>query len=205
MKSRPAPRVALVFDDGPVPGNGDLLLRALAEGGAKATFAWLGRNLASPPNLELARRALAAGHEAMNHSFAHANLKDLPDLAAIEAEVGGAQRVFREVLGVAPSFFWVPYGGGACDARTPPIAKAAGLRLLHLEAARIVSTGDWDPKVPAGEIRARATRDITDGAALIFHEWRKETAEVLPEILRDLREQGFRFLTVSRMLAPTPA
>lgn len=193
-----AKRAALVFDDGPIPETGDLLLGVLRDAGAKATFAWIARNLA--PNLALAKRALAAGHEAMNHSKTHANLAQLASEEEIREEIVGAQRLFREHLGLNPPCFWLPYG--SCDPRTPPVVRQADMLLLDGSRARIVSTGDWDPKVPPEEIRARATRDITDGTVIIFHEWRKETIAVLPSILAELARQRFGFVKVSEILAP---
>jgi len=68
-------RVALVFDDGPVPETNGAFLELLAREGARVTFAQVGRHVAAHPGL--ARADLDAGHEIVNHSYTHPHFKDM--------------------------------------------------------------------------------------------------------------------------------
>jgi len=65
----PSRLVALVFDDGPVPGMTEKHLALLDSLDVRATFACIGENAATHPHL--ASEAARAGHELVNHSYDH--------------------------------------------------------------------------------------------------------------------------------------
>src|SRR5512143_4006460 len=62
-------RIALTFDDGPNVRHTPAVLELLAAHSAKATFCLTGRNVVEHP--DLAQRIVAAGHEVVNHGYAH--------------------------------------------------------------------------------------------------------------------------------------
>ncbi len=63
--------VTLSFDNGPDASGTPAVLDVLARQNVRATFFVIGRQLARPENLELARRARAEGHLIGNHSMTH--------------------------------------------------------------------------------------------------------------------------------------
>ncbi|MGB1699396.1 MAG: polysaccharide deacetylase family protein [Nannocystaceae bacterium] len=63
-------KVALTFDDGPHPSKTPILLDALKERGAKATFFIVGRNLRAN-TYSVVRRTLEEGHTLGNHTYQH--------------------------------------------------------------------------------------------------------------------------------------
>src|SRR5271166_4339175 len=63
------PYIAMTFDDGPSVGNTTRLLDILKQRNIKVTFFMIGPNVVAHP--EIARRALAEGHEIGNHSWTH--------------------------------------------------------------------------------------------------------------------------------------
>ena len=65
----------MTFDDGPSPGNTTRLLDILKQRNIKVTFFMIGPNVVAHP--EIARRALAEGHEIGNHSWTHPQLSKL--------------------------------------------------------------------------------------------------------------------------------
>lgn len=191
-------RVALVFDDGPVPADAGPLLDVLAREGVPATFSLVGDRVRANP--ATARAIAAAGHEVANHSQTHAHPRDLDD-AALDREVGDAQRLLTDVLNRAPRWYWPPFLEH--DPRHAQAFARAGVT-LHRPHHLVVSR-DYDPKVSAEEIRRLATTDVRDGSVILFHEWRRETREQLPAILATLRAHGAEFFTFSALEAALQA
>jgi peptidoglycan/xylan/chitin deacetylase (PgdA/CDA1 family) len=184
--------VALVFDDGPVPEQAEKLLSLFAEEKVRVTFAYVGKNAES--HAATAKKALAAGHEMINHSYAHLHPKDLDD-AALEHEIVGGQNALLAAVGTAPRWYWMPFAER--DERMLPLLEKA--QIAAYVPRNLVSSDDWRPEVDGDGIRQRATTGITDGTVILFHEWRKETLEQLPAILAELKRQNCVFLTFSEL------
>jgi endo-1,4-beta-xylanase len=190
----PTKRVALVFDDGPVPADAEPLLAVLAREQVRVTFSLVGDRVAENP--AMAKAIAAAGHEVANHSQKHAHPKELSD-DALDREIGDAQKRLTEVLGRSPRWYWPPFLES--DPRHPSVLSRHGLTLYS--PRHLVVSKDYDRAVGAAEIYQRATTDVRDGSVILFHEWRAETREQLPAILAELRRQGCEFLTFSQLHA----
>lgn len=194
-------RVALVFDDGPDAGTTTRVLRSLAAAEAQATFSYLGRQVEAHP--ELARAAVAAGHELNNHSYSHPRLPALDD-AGVTRELGRTSLAIEWATGRPPAWLWAPFLDR--DERVDRIAKqAVGLAHFPHRNFHFISSGDWDTAgTDAAAIFRQATTGVRDGSIILFHEWRAETAEQLPAILAELRRQGCEFLTLTQLAAAFP-
>jgi peptidoglycan-N-acetylglucosamine deacetylase len=191
--------VALTFDDGPHPTQTWRLLELFAAENIKVTFFEIGKNVAAHP--ELARAILAAGHEIGNHSRTHANLGKMTDVAAVGADLRETQAIIKEATGYTPVVFRAPYiSHGA--------ALWAALDELGLPSiGGAHSASDWDAAVTKEGVIERSVK-AGAGDIVILHTWPEKTAEALPEIIKQLRAKGLRFVTVSELLAlrhsPTP-
>lgn len=197
----PAKRVALVFDDGPVPANAEPLLAVLAQENVRVTFSLVGDRVVENP--ALAKTIVVAGHELANHSQTHAHPRELSD-AALDREVADAQRRIAEAAGVAPRWYWPPFLDS--DPRLSSVLSRHGLAIY--QPRHLVVSKDYDRSVDAAEIYQFATTGVQDGSVILFHEWRAETRERLPAILVELRRQGCEFLTFTQLhaaLAAAPA
>lgn len=194
----PAKRVALVFDDGPVPANAEPLLAVLAAEKVHVTFSLVGDRVAENP--AMAKTIALAGHEIANHSQTHAHPRDLSD-AALDREVTDAQRRITDAAGVAPKWYWPPFI--EIDDRVRAVVARTGLALY--DTSRLVVSKDYDRAVGAAEILRLATTGVQDGSVILFHEWREETRQQLPAILAELRRQGCAFLTFSELAAARAA
>jgi len=188
--AEPMNRVALVFDDGPVPANAGPLLALLAKENVHVTFSLVGERVEENP--ATARAIATAGHEIANHSLTHAHPREL-DAAALDHEVADAQKIITAAAGIAPKWYWPPFI--EIDDRVR--AAVAHVNLPIYLPRRLVASMDYDMKVSAADIFRLATTDINDGTVILFHEWRAETRQQLPAILAELRRQKCVFLTFS--------
>lgn len=189
-------RVALVFDDGPVPEHATRFLEVFAREQVKVTFSHEGRYVAARP--DLARAVAEAGHEIANHSYTHPHFKDLA-ADAIAKELRDTQAALREATGREPVWVWTPFLEWN-DTIAAAVA-AAGLRHFPLSQVKLVSSDDWNTATDAAGILKNATTGIEDRTVILCHEFRAETLAQLPSILAELKKQGCTFLTFSELAA----
>lgn len=188
--------IALTFDDGPSESTPDLL-EYLDKEGVTATFFECGMHVKRLPHI--AGQVAAAGHEIGNHSYSHPRLP-FKSREFIECEFTEAQRVIQGETGVTPTLLRAPYG-----------FRWMGLRevqekLLLLGVMWTVIGYDW--RWPQEKISQYVLGHSSPGGIICLHDGR--AAQVRPEIgntiaavkqiVPRLRDQGYRFETVSGLL-----
>jgi len=199
------PLVALTYDDGPsewtVP-----ILEHLAEHHGRATFFVLGNAIDGEERRATLRRTVAEGHEIGNHTFSHPGDLATLDEAVIREEIGRAQSSIRDVAGVEPVYWRIPF------LRTSErlLSVASTLGLTHVGCS--VMPGDWE--LDADEIAEGVRPHLRPGAVIVLHDGRpedeppelsrptrEETAKATGTILEDMSRLGLRAVTVSELVA----
>ncbi|HUS95684.1 MAG TPA: polysaccharide deacetylase family protein [Hyphomicrobiaceae bacterium] len=155
--------------------------------------------------------------ELANHSWEHRNFRLLDD-ARLAREIDGAQLAYEQSYDalakrrcVAPggqglahnaapprlSLFRFPFG--ACNARSLKAVNDRGLLAIQWD----VSSADPWKALSADRMTEYVVSRAKSGSIIIFHAngrgWR--TGEALPRIISGLKAKGFRFATVSQLLA----
>jgi peptidoglycan/xylan/chitin deacetylase (PgdA/CDA1 family) len=188
--------VVLTFDDGPWPGTTAAVLDALKRECVRATFFLLGRNALAQPGL--VRRERAEGHTVAHHSFHHP-LLDRMSVTAAQEEIDRGFEAVQTALGHPAKQPETPFF------RFPGFASSPAL-LDWLEKRAIVVVGadlwasDWNPMSPAQELRLVLERlAATHGGIVLFHDTKRQTAAMLPDLLRSLKAEGYR---VVHMVGP---
>jgi peptidoglycan/xylan/chitin deacetylase (PgdA/CDA1 family) len=186
------PYIAMTFDDGPSAENTPRLLEMLKQRDIKATFFLIGQNVASNP--DLVRRILAEGHEIGNHSWTHPQLSKLSD-QRVSSEITKTQDAIKDASGFTPTLLRPPYG-----AITPRqrewIENQFGLSII------LWSVDPFDWKRPgASVITQRILTQARPGAIILSHDIHKQTVDAMPATLDGLMRKGFKFLTVSQLIA----
>jgi peptidoglycan/xylan/chitin deacetylase (PgdA/CDA1 family) len=193
-RSRPA--IALTFDDGPSEST-PVLLEMLAGHSVPATFFMCGQNVRRLPRI--ARQVAAAGHEIGNHTDSHPRLSFCsPEF--IYGELALAQETIRQVTGHTPTLFRAPYGVRWWG------LKNAQRRLSLMGVMWTVIGRDW--RWPADRISSRLIQGASNGAILCLHDGRttrrapdiRPTLDAVASVIPILKERGFAFETVSRIL-----
>jgi peptidoglycan/xylan/chitin deacetylase (PgdA/CDA1 family) len=181
------PEIALTFDDGPHFPSAHALVQELKSLNLKATFFVVGKMAERHP--ELVREEAAAGDEIGNHSFSHVNLKEIP-----EKEIDIAcNLLLKKILGYQPRLCRPP--GGDSDPLVFQAAKANGL-------STVMWTDDpLDYSNPGeDEILDRTLRHLSNGGILLLHEGVQETMSVLPLITKEIRDRGYKIVTVGQLM-----
>ncbi len=192
------PYVAMTFDDGPSAALTPKLLDLLAQHKMKATFFVVGQNAADHP--EILKRAVREGHEIANHSWSHPNLARMGD-EAVRRELQKTDDAIKAAIGTRPTLMRPPYG-----AITPRqkawIHSDFGYRIIIWD----VDPLDWRRPGPS-VVTHRIVSEARPGSIILAHDIHPPTIEAMPATFDQLEGKGFKFVTVSELLAmarPTP-
>lgn len=186
--------VALTFDDGPTPADADAVLGALAGRGVRATFYVNGRPLTEAP--DVGKRIVEAGHELGNHTWSHRRMV-LVTPGIVADEVEPTDEAIRRMGYEGEITFRPPYGD-----------KLLTLPLYLARHDRTTVTWDisperWDAEQAADEIIDGTLSGVQPGSIILLHPWNGRTAvqQAIGPIVDHLTAQGYRFVTVSELLA----
>lgn len=182
--------IALTFDDGPDEQTQEFL-KILADEECRATFFVLGKNIKK--HGEMTRRMAEAGHELGNHSWSHAKF---PTLTAkeIDQEIAETQQIITEESGQVPTLFRAPYL--QYDDNTWAALRKHGLTAVNASHG----TRDYEKEATPEQIIERATKNLQPGSIILMHSFSEATLAAMPEMIRTLKEKGYRCVTVSEML-----
>jgi peptidoglycan/xylan/chitin deacetylase (PgdA/CDA1 family) len=183
--------VVLTFDDGPWPENTPAVLKALKDNCIKATFFEIGQHATWRP--DISREVAAAGMTVGNHTWSHKDLAKNPyakdiELAKQEIEMG-VSAVHMAVGGPTAPFFRFP------DLQQPPeMMTYLGTRNIAIFSTDI-DTFDFKLRKPDDVIKSAMTKLAKNGKGiLLMHDFQHNTAEALPELLRQLKAGGYKIV-----------
>lgn len=180
--------VALTFDDGPDPDNTPKVLNVLAANNINATFFLLGNQVARSP--ELAKQVASAGNEVENHSFSHPDLVKVHAPALIRRQIDDTERILN-TIGLHAKFLRPPYGSVNSN-----VQNVADMPLILWN----VDAQEWRPGTTPATMAASIVSQARPGAIILMHDTKPITAEALPIIITQLKDRGFRFVTVEHLL-----
>ena len=175
--------VYLTFDDGPVPEVTPWVLELLRQENTKSTFFCVGENVEKYP--ALFQQLLEEGHVAGNHTFRHAQ-----GLKSGKDEYWYGIEKADHLIG--SPLFRPPHG----------FLKWSQYRALKKKYQMVmwdVLSRDFDHRLQPREVYTNVMEWVRPGSIIIFHDSikaEKNMKEALPQVIRSLKEQGYRFETI---------
>lgn len=184
--------IALTFDWSWGTVMGPRVLAILQREHIPATFFLSGPWALSHPELVDAVRK--GGFEIESHGQAHVNFSGL-SREGVAKNIQAADAILREVARVHPHFIRPP--NGDWDRRSLEVAQSLGYRIVLWGTDSL----DWmNPGVEAIAHRVLARAHPGDIVLLHSSDTCKQTDLALPAIIRGLRAQGYRFVTLSELV-----
>ncbi|MED3993747.1 polysaccharide deacetylase family protein [Peribacillus frigoritolerans] len=187
-------RIALTFDDGPEDIYTPQILDILRQKGVKATFFVVGKQAREYP--ELLKQIYREGHAIGNHTWDHSHLPDLTNQQLIE-NVQFTTAEIEKITGLKTDLFRPPYG--EIQDQQVALLNNRGYRSIMWTA----DTMDWSG-VSAEDIQSRVKQNASPGVIVLQHNYHAsgkfETVKALPQIIDQLRAQGYEFVTVPTLL-----
>ena len=173
--------VILTFDDGP---SRVLLqiLDVLKQENVPAVFFWQTRLLhpARPW-----KRVLEEGHQIGTHTTKHKNLVNL-SFEEQYKDIKNSINQIGQVTGEKVRYFRPPFGQFNDD--TLQAAKELNVKPVMWRVASM----DWELQNNPQQVVCTVKDNLEDGAIILLHEL-KHTADILPDLIRAIREQGYGF------------
>ncbi len=189
----PGRKVALTFDDGPVPLTAQFLDK-LDKLNVKASFFVLGLQVGAHP--EIARRQNEMGMTVANHTYGH---KNLPQLSPRDqrTEIVRTQGMIDEAIGRRAYFFRFP--GQDWD-----FASARQMAQRGMVGVRFsIDTQDWRGR--GRQEIVRSALEAKPGSVIQLHDGgpnREATLAAVGPIVRGLRKRGFELVTLDELYRP---
>lgn len=184
--------VALTFDDGPDDHTREII-DILAEQRVRATFFVVGSEVEARPRD--AEALVAAGHQLANHTYTHRRMIFVSP-ATVTEEIERTDAAIRRAGQRGDILF------------RPPTGKKLLILPLYLAQNRR-HTIMWDVEPDSGrtptaaEIVTTVREQVRPGSIILLHPWYASganTREAIRGIVSGLRDQGYRFVTVSELL-----
>jgi peptidoglycan/xylan/chitin deacetylase (PgdA/CDA1 family) len=184
-----ANEVLLTFDDGPWPVNTPAVLKALAEHCTKATFFIVGKHATYHP--EILKQVYDAGHTVGSHTWSHQNLNRksmTPEQAKAEIEKG-ISAVSISLGAPAAPFFRFP-----ALQHPPELVTYLGERNIAMFSTDLDSF-DFKARKPEQVINTIMSKLKKFGKGIVLmHDFQHVTAEALPELLNQLKANGYKIV-----------
>jgi peptidoglycan-N-acetylglucosamine deacetylase len=185
------PQVALTFDDGPYGFRSAAVLEILKRYKVPATFFMVGRQIEKYPDLVM--RTALEGHECANHSFHHYRLPKIP-LEEVVEELNATNDALRKILGVRSRLFRPP--GGEYNVSIQRVIEHLG----YINVLWSADPADYRDNISPKNIVDTIMRDLRPGGIILLHDGLDRSTQALPELIKQVREKGWSFVTVSDLL-----
>lgn len=185
--------VALTFDDGPTDHTPEVL-EQLSSMKVPATFYLNGSD--AHRHREQVAAIANAGHEIGNHSYSHRRMVFVSE-NTVSDEIERTDEAILQAGYDGPLTFRPPYGKKLW---TLPRYLASRDRVTVMWDVAPDSAGNPD----ADEIVEQTVRTVRPGSIVLLHvmvDSRSESRAALPRIIEGLSSSGYRFVTVSQLLA----
>ncbi len=187
-------QLLLTFDDGPDPESTPEVLKVLNKYGIEATFFCVGEKVQKYP--DIFQKIVANGHAVGNHTWSHSWKFTFFAARKVKKELYDTEFMIEKITGKRTRLFRPPFG-----VTNPIIAKAVqGLNYKTVGW----SIRSLDTVFKPEKMKFHVMRQIGPGKVILFHDNRKGTVEMLPEIIEDCLSRGYEFAGVEDVLGLKP-
>jgi peptidoglycan-N-acetylglucosamine deacetylase len=196
----------LTFDDGP-SGQTENILKLLAKHGVKATFFVTGKD--SEASKTLYKRIADEGHRFGNHTYSHDYTKLYRNSNEFLEDVRKLDRFLRDTVGQGTDILRFPGGSNTRLGRRkgqawimPELVKRVKAEGYQYFDWNVTSTDAAQAVQPKADIVSSvlSLAKGKDRIIVLMHDvtGKTTTVEALPEVIRGLKQQGFRFETLTK-------
>ena len=186
--------VYLTFDAGYENGNIERILDTLKAENVRGAFFILGNLIKS--NTELVVRMARDGHTVCNHTNTHKDMTKVKNEAEFKAELESLETLYREYTGRELAKYYRPPEGRFSRA-TMEYASSLGYKTIFWSFAY----ADWDnnSQMSASAAKKKIMDNIHNGAVILLHPTSKTNADILCDVIRELKAEGYRFGTLDEL------
>jgi len=187
--------VALTIDDCYSATNVNAILSILKANGIKATFFIVGDAAANHPSI--VRAINDAGMEIGNHSYMHTSYTSL-SASAMLSDLNKCENIISSITGKTTRPLFRPPGGAYNSTVLSTVGNAGYSKTILWN----IDTNDWRG-YSASYIYNTVVNNISPGSIVLMHglDTATNTKYALQDIINTLTSRGYRFATVSGLIA----
>lgn len=148
---------------------------------------------------DIIKRIVDDGHEIGNHGYRYESYPQLQNEQIIK-EIRTSHYILSELTGKKLKYLRPP--NGHFDKRTLKIANQLGYSIIHWS----IDANDYEN--PGVEVIVNnVVNNVSNGDIILMHasDSVKQTQKALPIILKQLKNEGYQFVTISELIASTNA
>ena len=186
--------IYLTFDAGYENGNVEKIVDVLNREDVKGAFFVLDNFLIK--NQDLVKKMINSGHTIANHTFKHIDMTKIKSKEAFQNELEKLEDLYFNLFNKKmPKYYRPPEG--KLNEENLKWATELGYKTIMWSFAY----ADWDNgKQPQREYALKKIYDnIHNGEVMLLHPTSSTNAEILGEIIIELKKQGFRFGTLDEL------
>lgn len=185
--------IYLTFDAGYENGNISKILDIMKEENVKGAFFILGNLIEK--NSELVVRMFNEGHLVCNHTYSHKTMVN-KSRTEIEAELTKLEKVCLEKTGKSLSKYYRP-PEGRFDESSIKYVSELGYKTVFWSFAY----ADWDnnAQMSVDSAKKKIMENIHNGEVMLLHPTSSTNAKILSDVIKELKEQGYRFGTLDEL------
>lgn len=186
--------IYLTFDVGYENGNVERILNVLSDEGVSSAFFVLENFIVKNPNLIL--RMVNEGHLVCNHTASHKSITKFSSREELKAELERLENLYFDLTGLKMQRFFRP-PEGKFDQRTLAYLNELGYKTVFWSFAY----ADWDNNnQPSSNFaKEKIYSNLHNGEIMLLHPTSKTNADILKEVIAELKSRGYRFGTLDEL------
>lgn len=183
-------QVSISFDAAWGDEQTHTLLDILKEHNVKSTFFLVGDWVDKYP--DDVKDIYDAGHDIGNHSDTHPHMTEM-STEEQQNQIKACNEKIKEITGKEPKLFRAPYG----DYNNTVVQSVKSLDMYCVQWD--IDSLDWKDPSPS-EMVNRIVPNLQNGSIILMHNGAKNTPEALPMIIEAVREEGYEFVPLSKLV-----
>ncbi len=185
--------IYLTFDAGYENGNVAKILDTLRSEQVPAAFFVLGHLISAEPQLIM--RMVNEGHSVCNHTVRHKDMSQASEEAFVQ-ELTDLEKQFEELTGTKLSPYYRP-PEGKFSKENLIAARNMGYHTIFWSFAY----PDWDNarQMSAEKAKTIILENLHNGEVMLLHPTSSVNAEILGDVIREAKAQGYRFGTLDEL------
>ena len=183
-------KIAITFDVNWGDNNIDQILDTLDKYNVKASFFVIG--MWAEDNKDQVKKIYERGQEIGNHSYSHKYFSNISK-ETMKSEIIKCDYIVEKIIGVKPYLFRFP-SGDYINSAVDMVYYTS-----HFPVQWSVDSIDWKEQGRDIEYN-RVISKAKSGDIILFHTNAKYTSENLSRVIEKLKQKGFDFLPVSKLI-----
>lgn len=186
--------IYLTFDAGYENGNIEKILNTLKEENVQAAFFVLGNLILKNP--ELISRMLEDGHIVCNHTSKHPDVTKFSNIEDFKNELDKLEKIYKETTGQEMKKYFRPPEGKFSE-ESMKFASELGYKTIFWSFAY----ADWDNnnQMSAQAAKEKIFANTHNGEIMLLHPTSDTNANIMRDIIRQLKSEGYRFGTLDEL------